>query len=56
MSSLLFAISIEPLAQLIQDDRTVKGITIRGGEYKLSLTEPEPTKVVVGSSIHTKSW
>ena len=34
---MLFAISIEPLAQLIRDDCNIKGISINGEEHKLSL-------------------
>lgn len=36
LSPLLFDISIEPLAQLIRDDDTIKGLTINGDQQKLS--------------------
>ena len=34
---MLFAISIEPLAQLIRDDNNIKGIIINREEHKISL-------------------
>lgn len=52
LSPLLFAISIEPFAQLIRDDSVIKGIIVGGEEHKLSLyaddvllflTKPETT-------------
>lgn len=37
LSTLLLAISIEPLAQLIRDDKNIKGIVINNEEHKISL-------------------
>lgn len=37
LSPLLFAISIEPLAELIRDDHRVQGVTVGDTEFKLSL-------------------
>ena len=37
LSPLLFAISIEPLAEMIREDPKISGITDRGGTYKISL-------------------
>lgn len=37
VSPLLFAISIEPLAQLIRDSTDISGIEVNGEEHRLSL-------------------